>query len=1195
MDCVRSLHTSASSSPSSSQFLRHKQFRFLHNHLQCRRSVAALGRRTNFRPLHHKSNNLRILCGVGVSPPQSTEEQKETKMKSKSKSGRDKVWLNIRLDHQVAFGESVAVLGSSKELGSWKKKVPLNWTESGWVCKLEFKGGESVEYKFVTVGADKSMLWEGGDNRVLKLPNGGSFGMVCHWNAIGENVDLFPLDKEDGVEYKGSSVAQTATTAASSPDVETSPFVGQWKGNAISFMRSNEHRDRESGRNWDTSGLEGLSLKLVEGDRNARNWWQKLEVVRDILLESSQSEERLDALINSSIYLKWINTGQIPCFEGGGHHRPNRHAEISRVIFRELERISCRKDTSPQELLVIRKIHPCLPSFKAEFTASVPLTRIRDIAHRNDIPHDLKQEIKHTIQNKLHRNAGPEDLVATEAMLARITKNPGQYSEAFVEQFKIFHHELKDFFNAGSLAEQLESIKESIDDKGRSALTLFLECKKGLDASAESSKVLGSDLLFKTMQSLSALREIIAKGLESGLRNDASDAAIAMRQKWRLCEIGLEDYSFILLSRFANELEAMGGAHWLAQDVKSKDVSSWNDPLGALIVGVHQLRLSGWKPEECAAIQNELLAWKARGLSETEASEDGKTIWGLRHKATLDRARRLTEEYSEALLQIFPQNVQVLGKAFGIPENSVRTYAEAEIRAGVIFQVSKLCTLLLKAVRTTIGSQGWDVIVPGAAMGTLVQVERIVPGSIPSTVEGPVVLVVNKADGDEEVTAAGSNIVGVVLLQELPHLSHLGVRARQEKVVFVTCEDDDKVADIQKLKGKYVRLEASSSSVDIYPSSENSNGTFAVKNVSSDVAPKVESRGTPDPSWSAAKTPESNQGVSAGGVLLLADAEARNSGAKAAACGRLASLAAASDKVFSDQGVPASFNVPAGAVIPFGSMELALEQSKSMESFRSFLNKIETLKPESGELDQVCGQLQELISSLQPSKDIIDRIAKIFPGNARLIVRSSANVEDLAGMSAAGLYDSIPNVSVSNPTVFANSISKVWASLYTRRAVLSRRVAGVPQKDATMAILVQEMLSPDLSFVLHTVSPTDQDHNLVEAEIASGLGETLASGTRGTPWRISSGKFDGNVRTLAFANFSEELLGAGPADGEVIHLTVDYSKKPLTVDPVFRRQLGQRLGAVGFFLEQKFGCPQDVEGCVVGKDIFIVQTRPQPL
>jgi ATP-dependent Clp protease ATP-binding subunit ClpA len=37
------------------------------------------------------------------------------------------------------------------------------------------------------------------------------------------------------------------------------------------------------------------------------------------------------------------------------------------------------------------KCVPSLPSFKSEFTASVPLTRIRDIAHRNDIPRDLKQ------------------------------------------------------------------------------------------------------------------------------------------------------------------------------------------------------------------------------------------------------------------------------------------------------------------------------------------------------------------------------------------------------------------------------------------------------------------------------------------------------------------------------------------------------------------------------------------------------------------------------------------------------------------------------------------------------------------------------------------------------------------------------------------------------------------------------------
>lgn len=582
---------------------------------------------------------------------------------------------------------------------------------------------------------------------------------------------------------------------------------------------------------------------------------------------------------------------------------------------------------------------------------------------------------------------------------------------------------------------------------------------------------------------------------------------------------------------------------------------------------------------------------------EKEGNEDGKTIWALRLKATLDRSRRLTEEYSEALLRIYPHKVEMLGKAFGVPENSVRTFTEAEIRAGVIFQVSKLCTLLLKAVRTSIGSEGWDILVPGAVSGTLVQVESIVPGSLPSSVTGPVILVVSKAHGDEEVTAAGCNIAGVILLQELPHLSHLGVRARQEKVVFVTCEDDDKIVDIGKLNGKYVRLEASSTGVNIIPSfSDNRTIDSTVKNLSSNGSTKTITSAEDNSTLSSVETMYPSQGTPAGGIILLTDADVQNSGSKAAACGQLASLAVDSDKVCSDQGVPASFKVPVGSVIPFGSMELALERSKTMESFKSLVQKIETAQMEGGELDNVCVQLQELISSLQLPEELIESLGKIFPGNPRLIVRSSANVEDLAGMSAAGLYESIPNVSLSNSIVFRNAVCRVWASLYTRRAVLSRRAAGVPQKVAAMAVLVQEMLSPELSFVLHTRSPTDNDHNYVEAEIASGLGETLASGTRGTPWRLSSGKFDGMVRTLAFANLSEELVvhGGGPADGEVLHLTVDYSKKPLTVDPTFRQQLGQRLCAVGFFLERKFGCPQDVEGCVVGKDIYIVQTRPQP-
>lgn len=63
-----------------------------------------------------------------------------------------------------------------------------------------------------------------------------------------------------------------------------------------------------------------------------------------------------------------------------------------------------------------------------------------------------------------------------------------------------------------------------------------------MDGAVEStaSKEQGINPLFKTMESLNALRDIIVKGLESGLRNDAPDSAIAMRQKVRLILLKLE-------------------------------------------------------------------------------------------------------------------------------------------------------------------------------------------------------------------------------------------------------------------------------------------------------------------------------------------------------------------------------------------------------------------------------------------------------------------------------------------------------------------------------------------------------------------------------------------------------------------------------------------------------------------------------
>lgn len=1115
-----------------------------------------------------------------------------------------KVKVKVLLEHQVQFGESHALLGSSQCAGAWQNRVPMDWTEQGWVVELEGQPGEVVEYKHVIVTHSGDVVWEGGQNRILSLPSEGNFEVVTHWDCTHEDMQLqfggdvnsegVDVDVDAGVvvdvEGVGMGQSERGGDSVNGSEATSTSFVQEWQGGS---SRSGSSNGRVK---WETSGLAGPALQLVEGDKSASNWWRKLEVVHRLLTgEWGSKEERLQSLVNVAVYLKWINTGQIACSEDGQHYRPNKHAEISRRIFVELERISGDKGVTLNELLVIRKIHPCLPAFKAEFTASVPLTRIRDIAHRNDIPQDLKQEIKHTIQNKLHRSAGPEDLVATEAMLGRITRNPGEYSEAFVNEFKTFYAELKDFFNAGSLTDQLGGLRPSIDKDRLAILDHFLSSNEALDKVDGKSSMVTESLL-ATLHALTSLRETLSKGLESGLRNDAPDEAIAMRQKWRLSELGLEDYSFVLLSRLINSFESEGGASLLAEEAKNEKVGKWTPALTALVMGIQQLGLSGLHKAECAAIKNELLAWSATG----NLTKDLKS-WALRLKATLDRARRLAETYTDTVLQLYPDYVQKLGSALGIADNSVRTYTEAEIRASVVFQIAKLCSMLLKAVRACAGGDGYDALMPGRAVGTLFEVDRIIPGTLPST-NGPVILLVKTADGDEEVKAAGSNVAGVVLQHELPHLSHLGVRARQEKVVFVTCDDEDKIADLRGWLNRPIELVASSESVHITLFEGSAPQGQQMDAAGLAVKATVEEGGSLKSLGMLPKVREMKQSSVArsppGTVLDLADATTENAGSKAAACGALALLSVEAKRIRSDQGVPAAFLVPEGKVIPFGSMEEALELSGSYQKFKILVDMVETAPLQGGELDRVCNELRSLIGTQRPAASVLAGLASNdFPTAATLIVRSSANVEDLEGMSGAGLYESIPNVKLSEPESFGKAVAEVWASLYTRRAVLSRRVAGVPQKEACMAVLVQELLSPDLSFVLHTVSPIDHDESVVQAEIAVGLGETLASGTRGIPWRLSGNKFDGVVKTLAFANFSEQLLvpNVGKvADGSVVRRVVDYSNQPLSVDPEFREHVGQRLATIGFFLEQHFGLPQDIEGCIIGDDVYIVQARPQP-
>lgn len=473
------------------------------------------------------------------------------------------------------------------------------------------------------------------------------------------------------------------------------------------------------------------------------------------------------------------------------------------------------------------------------------------------------------------------------------------------------------------------------------------------------------------------------------------------------------------------------------------------------------------------------------------------------------------------------------------------------------------------------------------------------PGITP---EENLVLKVKRATGDEEVghlvsgfTGTGMRVSGIILCQELPHLSHLGVRARQEHLVFTTCTDDDLINnDIQGLLDKFVELDASSDGVIMYESV--SSEIDKLKDVDASAAVNLRDVVKINTDWKDAMEDQMKKTIN-----MTKD----TCGPKASNCAILESLSISSRQ----------FKVPMSISIPFGIMEKSMSDKafKTMENLLLEADNAIDMKCSIELIEGLTERVRNTITSESKVPDVLLKsIIKEFKKENinKVIVRSSANVEDLAGMSGAGLHDSISNITVDNEKEFEMAIVKVWASLHTRRAITARHAGKVPHKMARMAVLIQEQLKPDVSFVLHTIDPLTKDQNQLSAEIAPGVGETLASGTRGTPWRLQIDKKTKEVKTKAFANFSAVLL---PREGEddswekfvdsnneeqkmLKRKVADYSNYDLSLNEDKRIDIGIQLMEIGENLEKEFGdVPQDIEGAICGDEIYIVQSRPQPL
>eukprot|EP00803_Ostreobium_quekettii_P004598 evm.model.scf_1052.1 EVM.evm.TU.scf_1052.1 scf_1052:16591-22201(-) len=1096
--------------------------------------------------------------------------------------------VRFRTRRKLAPLEFLQISGEPDALGRWDREAAprmIPYGEDVWELDLMLGAGSTVEFACAMGGPD-GRQGIGEEARSVNIP------------ACCDRVDVeFEFGIQDSMKVEAFREGGRPIEEEGIEEDSLARNGVAWQGREIKFLQSNDH-PRERNGMWRTEGLEGVAKALVEGDREAGSWLEKLQLVKRVLVDDSEAmRPDEEALAYSHIFISWVNQGILPCVEAGGHRRPNNHAELAQHIFRSLEWVNGPEYRGTRASKVARWLQTKIPSLSAEFRRSEPLTRIRDIAHRNDIPQDLKKEIKHTLQNKLHRNAGPEDLVAAELMCDRIRKDADNLSESFVHEFETFMDELREFFNAGGLSDLLENIAaslEGVDEVGSQNIGHLLATKRKLDSMRRSPDEPGAETaaVMDALHAVTTVRAYLENRLSSGLRNDAPDSALAMRQKYRIAEMRCEEYAFVLLGRFIGLTESQTGK----VDLSCAADKGWALPIGAFVLGLRHLGMGGWEERECLAVENEMSAWLKAGRLSSPMN-------ALRVKATLERAQRLIARVRNVVLALFVGRAEKLGAALGADDRAVQVFAESQIRAHTVYQVSNICSILLQAARTASGGGSWDGLVPGTAVGRLIEMEKLDKGEIEESGSGePLMLLIRQADGYEDISGLRDGngtvqVAGVVLCQELPHLSHLGVRASQEGLVFASCVDEKLLEEeVRPLVGEQVVLKVDGEGVKIgrweagmspghhqlaeSPTAESKDaGTSARGKVCSEMA----SDGDGD----------SNRGeVVKADVMALVDADVGTCGAKAANCGRLEQLSLKTQ----------AFRVPRGLCLPFGIMASVLDQGPLAE-LHSLLKELES----TSNMQHTVGQIKELICGVTLPGPLCTTIGDAFPKGTKVIVRSSSNMEDNAGMTGAGLHESVQNVDASDPDDLSRAVTAVWASLHTERAVETRRAARIPHTDAQMGVVIQQQLNPDISFVLHTTDPVSKDAGVVQAELAPGLGETLASGTRGTPWRMSIDKSAGSVAVKAFANFSMELQPEGveergwaPVDdvgSGLVGKTVDYSLIPMSFDESVRTDAGRKLVAAGGLLEEEFGGrAQDVEGAFTKEgDLYIVQARPQPL
>ncbi len=203
-------------------------------------------------------------------------------------------------------------------------------------------------------------------------------------------------------------------------------------------------------------------------------------------------------------------------------------------------------------------------------------------------------------------------------------------------------------------------------------------------------------------------------------------------------------------------------------------------------------------------------------------------------------------------------------------------------------------------------------------------------------------------------------------------------------------------------------------------------------------------------------------------------------------------------------------------------------------------------------------------------------------GSAPVAVRSSATTEDLPDLSFAGQQDTYLNVLGEEQLLTA--VVNCWSSLWTARAIGYRLRNGIDQREAALAVIVQEMVAAEVSGVLFNANPLTGLLSETVIDATFGLGEALVSG------QVEPDQYivDTHAGRIVSKKLGAKRKSIRPRPGGGV-VSVDESAAESQCLP---DEDILRLAQIGGQIQAEYGAPQDVEWALAEGRLQILQARP---